>query len=542
MEKFLKIFFLPFLIFSFADIYSQKMSADQYWVSFTDKNQNDYSLEDPEKFLSQESINRRLRFDIPLVQEDLPVSSVYTDSLRSLGLKIVGSSKWFNACIVESTDSLLLDSLDQLDFVSDFSTEFSNFAKSEALGTQFNNLSFDEEFEYGSAYTQSSLLGGISLHQLGYKGEGIKIAVLDAGFYRVDSFYAFQSLWSNNQILGIRDFVNPEGNIFNESSHGMSVLSTMAVSDPGSFIGTAPDASYYLLRSEDAPRENKIEEAYWVLAAEYADSAGADIITSSLGYYAFDNSEMDYQWEDLDGNSALVTRAAEMAFSRGMIVIASAGNEGNNSWQKITPPADGINVLAIGSIDTSLQISSFSSKGYTEDGRIKPDVLAVGYQTKLIVSSGETGQGYGTSFAAPQIAGYTACLWQAMPEKTNLEIIESIRQSASMHLYPDSIYGYGVPNFMVALWYLSNLENENSNGIIKVYPNPYNEDFYILSPEDFQNLSIYNSKGSLLYSETGNWKKGDIIHVSPSGINQPGIYFLVTQNEENKIVSKLIRK
>ena len=528
--------YLPALAFA------QKMSADHYWISLKDKEYNEYSINDPSEFLGPKAISRRERFNIPVTVEDLPVSRLYSDSLASLGLKILGSSKWFNAMLVQSNDTALLDTLNRIEFINDFSPAIESFSTSHNESVESDELEFNLEIEYGESYLQSNLLGGLGLHKLGYKGQGIDIAVLDAGFYMVDSFEVFRQLWDNGQIIHTHDYVNPEGDLFDESSHGMSVLSTIAVDEPGLFIGTAPEAGFYLLRTEDAPRENKVEEAYWVFGAEFADSAGADIITTSLGYHSFDSTAMNYDWEDLDGNSALVTRAAEFAFSRGMIVVASAGNEGSSRWLKVTPPADGPNVLAVGSIDTAMVVSRFSSRGNTEDGRIKPDILAVGFETRLINRSGQTGYGFGTSFAAPQIAGLAACLWQAMPEKTNAEIIQAIRHSANFYANPDSIHGYGVPNFMVALWFLNAIENSSYSDEIKIYPQPFEQEFFIMSNENINSISIYSLSGSLEFSVTGNWQKGEIISVNPSRITQAGIYFLVTKNDQKEFVSKLIRK
>ncbi len=251
---------------------------------------------------------------------------------------------------------------------------------------------------------------------------------------------------------------------------------------------------------------------------------------------------MDYRWSDLDGRSALVTRAAELAFSKGMIVVSSAGNEGDKEWTKITPPADGPNVLAVGSIDSAMRVSGFSSKGYTEDGRIKPDIMAVGYQTNIIRNDGKPGLGYGTSYAAPQVAGLAACLWQAMPEKTNLEIIESIRQSSNQSEFPDSISGYGIPNFMVALWLLNKLEEKMPDQKINVYPNPFEDQINLLAPGAVTQVNIYSLNGTLIHSSNRNWAKDETIIITPGEEISPGIYFLVIRTENNQFVSKLVRK
>lgn len=520
------------------------MSENRYWVPFTDKENNSYQLGEPMEFLSEKAIDRREKSNIPITIQDLPVSDFYADSLESLGLKLIGRSKWFNAVLVESEDKILLDSLNQLGFVKDFSTDIQNFSKPLTESCSGAEFLFNGRITYGETYTQLDLLGGISLQHLGYKGKGIDIAVLDAGFYKVDSLPVFRNLWENNQIKAVKNFVDSELSVFGEniSSHGMSVLSTMSVFSPSKYIGTAPEASYLLLRSEYAPSENKSEEAYWVFAAEFADSAGADIITSSLGYHFFDSTAMNYRLSDLDGEKALVTRAAEIAFSKGMIVVSSAGNTGGSTWNKITPPADGLNVLSVGSIDTARNVSAFSSRGNTTDGRIKPDVLAVGFAAQVIRQNGEPGNGYGTSFSAPQIAGLTACLWEAMPDKSNIEIVDAIKKSSNRYFAPDSIRGYGVPNYMKALWLLNALdENKTLNGP-EVYPNPFESEFFIIAPFEIKSISIYSYTGSLFYSYKGNWQKNEIIPILNPGIQPSGIYFLVLKNNQKEIVSKIIRK
>ncbi|MCF8381685.1 MAG: S8 family peptidase [Bacteroidales bacterium] len=521
------------------------MSPTHYWISLKDKDNNTYTIDSPEQFLSSRAISRRQKANIPVTLEDLPVSDIYLDSLRSLGLKITGSSKWFNAVVVETTDTLLIDSIDYLDFVSHSSTEYANFAgtiiESENNSFHFENKLFTEN-DYGTAYTQLNILGGLGLHELGFKGEGIHIAVLDGGFFRVDSIPWFKNIRDNDQIISHKDFVNPTSNIFNENSHGMSVLSTMAVNTPGQYIGSSPEASFLLLRSEDVNTETKVEEALWLFAAEYADSMGADIITASLGYHFFDFPEMNYDYSNLTGVDALVTRAAEAAFSKGMIVINSAGNQGDDSWGTITTPADGKNVLAIGAIDTEGNVALFSSRGLEESESIKPDVLAVGVETSIITASGTIGKGSGTSFSAPQIAGFTACLWQAMPEKTNLEIINAIRKSASRNSYPDATHGYGIPNFMLALWILSEVENNIVKPEIQIYPNPFQNVLYIKADHAITKIEIYTLSGKLLYSNHNDWKSGEIIQIENVGIESPGIYLLRTENNSSTLVSKIIKQ
>jgi subtilisin family serine protease len=548
MKKWLII--IGFLSGLFISTSAQRLNYDKYWLNLVDKRGTLYNTDAPQEFLSERAIARRNNANIPVSEEDLPVSVVYLDSIRKTGVKVVGASKWFNSVIIQTTDSLALDKLSKFDFIIGFDTTYTNFsaARNEEFSCEESPSEIEKEnFFYGVASRQISLLSGNFLHNFGFRGDGKKIAVLDAGFYKVDEIQAFQPVWRENRIVNYRDFVNPESDFFKQGTHGLAVLSTMAAYLPDTFVGTAPEASYLLLRSEDALSETKVEEAYWVLAAEYADSSGADIITSSLGYYDFPMIDaMDYSYEDLTGDRALVTRAAEKAFSKGMVVVASAGNEGNNfNWMKITPPADGPNVLAVGSIDTAYQVTSFSSRGNTTDGRIKPDVMAVGFRTKIINSLGEPAEGFGTSFAAPQIAGLIACLWQAAPDKTNREIIEAVKKSSNQYSSPDSISGYGVPNFVHALWLLKNVESESDQPGYIVFPNPFTEEFDIQS--EFPNLitekiDIYSSDGKLIYSNSKPWSPEKRLRISSLKKQAPGVYYIVGKTSEGEIVTKLIKQ
>jgi subtilisin family serine protease len=343
--------------------------------------------------------------------------------------------------------------------------------------------------EYGKSFKQLSLIHGDHLHDQGYRGKGIGIAILDGGFYHANSLLIFDSLWTEGQILGWKDFVNPSGNVFNESSHGMSVLSVIGGNIPGELIGTAPEADFWLIRSEDTYHETRLEEANWLAAAEFADSAGADIINSSLGYAVFDDSLQNYSYADMDGNTTLVTRAADMAARKGMLVVNSAGNSGNAPWKYITAPADGDSVLAVGAVDTNAVITVFSSYGPTYDLRIKPNTLAVGSRTVIYRTNDSTGIGSGTSFSAPIISGMAACLWQKYPLVTNIELLQAIEQCSNRYNAPDPHYGYGLPNFILAESIISGIYNERFSGTKQVmaYPNPFT---------DFLNVQIYTTAGT----------------------------------------------
>ncbi len=535
------------LILVSSSSFSQGLGNDYYWISFQDKALNDYSVFFPLDFLSQRALDRRSKQNIEITELDLPVSRLYLDSLQQLGMHIKGTSRWFNAAVVQSKDSLLLDSLDRLGFIRNFNPDFNLIGPFIHAWSKDSSISNDRSTsyqEYGKSAFQLNLLNGISLHQLGYLGQGMHIAVIDAGFDNVEYIEAFSDLRNTGRLLGIRNFVDPGGKI-NTSSHGTSVLSTMAAMIPGEFIGTAPEASYWLLRSEITSSETKLEEALWVMAAEFADSAGIDIINSSLGYTTFDNPSMNYNYQDLDGTKSLITRAAEIAFSKGMLVVSSAGNEGNKKWQYISAPADGEHVLSVGAIDTTFEIAAFSSKGPTSDGRIKPDIVALGFNAAIINTSGIPASAFGTSFSSPQIAGMTACLWQAVPHKTNQEILEAIRSTSSRAINPDNIYGYGVPNFMLALRKLKNAQLHTIDKGLLVFPNPFCDQVeidLINITSAVERVSVFNSEGKLIYSKIENLGKMGHLTLNSSDIPEPGLYLLVINAGNEKFVSKIIRQ
>lgn len=538
---------IAFLLLLPLATFSQKLAENCYWLSLKDKAGNQYNLNNPETYLSERSIDRRMRHGIPVTIEDLPVSQIYIDSLENLGLKILGVSKWFNSIVIESTDFMLLDTLDHISFVSEFdpyipkkksSDKSSVMRKDKFTDDYSSNLSLD----YGLAYSQTTMLNGQFLHNSGYLGSGKQIAVIDGGFYQANTISAFDSVWENGQILGYRDFSHSKTDFFYTSSHGLSVLSTMAANIPGDMIGTAPSASYYLLKSEIVESESRLEEAYWVMAAEFADSAGVDIITSSLGYSEFDDPDMDYTYSEMDGKTALCTQAAEKAFNKGMVVIVSAGNSGNNSWHYITAPSDGANVLSIGATDTLGRVVPFSSRGPSADLRVKPDIMAVGYKTIVVHPSGNLVEGNGTSFAAPQIAGMMACLWEAVPAKTNAELIAAVRTSASNFLNPNDSLGFGIPDFRIALLLLQRVSGDVPEGELQIMPNPTIGIFDIYSDKlrnSTAKIGIYNLLGEQIFSGEKDFE-GGYARIKEMSNQNEGFYIIVAESGGKKHIGSFI--
>lgn len=459
--------------------------SKNYWIVFKDKVGTEYSIHHPEQFLSAKAIERRAKQNIKITNQDLPLSKVYIDAISAAGVQVVSKLKWFNAVCVRSSNPNSIQLIQSMSFVKSvkeivLSTKHeldSKFKAEEAsfkLSSENQIFKSGSGFNYGLSYIQANQIGANCMHNQGYTGQGMVIAVLDAGFYKADSLPAFDSLRTNNQILGCRDFVTGDTLVYEDYPHGMNVLSCMGGNIPGSLVGTAPKAKYWLLRTEDAWSETLQEEINWAVGAEFADSVGADVINSSLGYSNFDNPADSHTYADMDGNTTIISNAADFAVSKGIFVTTSAGNAGGPPWYKITAPADADSVLTVGAVDSVGVLAGFSSRGPTFDGRIKPNVVARGYQAAFASAGGGITQGNGTSFSSPITAGAVACLWQAHPTKTNMEILSAIEQSASQASNPDSLVGYGIPNFCTASTILTGIEeNSNSVNAFSLYPNPF---------------------------------------------------------------------
>ena len=418
----------------------------KYRISLKDKAATDYSLQKPEMYLSKKSIERRKRQGLEIDSTDLPVCKKYVDAIRKKGVHVLVTGKWDNFVTVSCNDSMLIAEIAGLPFVRSTERVWRGVAKRASERDSLINKPLRTDSLYGPAITQIKMSHADRLHEAGFKGQGMTIAVIDAGFHNVDKIEAMKNI----NILGTRDFVNPEADIYAESSHGMSVLSCMAMNQPNVMIGTAPEASYWLLRSEDEYSENLVEQDYWAAAIEFADSVGVDLVNTSLGYYSFDDPAKNYRYRDLNGHYALMSREAAKASDKGIVVVCSAGNSGSGSWKKITPPGDAENVITVGAVNKYGVLAPFSSVGNTADGRVKPDVVAVGLGSDVMGTDGNLRHANGTSFSSPIMCGMVACLWQACPELTAKEIIELVRRSGDRAVFPDNIYGYGIPDLWKA--------------------------------------------------------------------------------------------
>ncbi len=494
----------------------------KYIVRFKDKTGTPFSINNPSQFLSAKAIERRTRQHISIDETDLPIVPHYIDSVRLSGnVIILNQSKWLNQVCIQTTDPAALAKINALSFVinaqpvkrisnsqvikkNKFTEEIKDVASPQS---PMNPTDF---YSYGNSYGQIHIHEGEYLHNKGFKGEGMSMAIIDAGFYHYQTLPAFDSVRLNNQIIETYDFVNNETSVNEDDVHGMECFSIIAGNIPGQLVGSSPKAKFYLYRSEDVFSESPVEEQYWIAAAERADSNGVDVISTSLGYNLFDNPVFNYSYADMNGHTTLIAKASSFAAKKGIIVLAAAGNEGANSWHFITTPADADSILTVGAVNVSGVVGDFSSYGPSSDGRVKPTVASVGVSTALSSATGTIITGNGTSFATPNMAGLVTCLWQAFPEFTNMEIIEAVKKSSSIYNTPNNRIGYGIPNFRIAFNDLSQqrtLRNINTvlgNNRIKIYPNPFRNNFTVLiKPENTATaiFRLYDAAGKLYFSK-----------------------------------------
>lgn len=460
---------LAVLLLFFSAAADAQMS--RYIVQLKDKAFNTYNIANPSQFLTQRAIDRRARYNIAIDSLDLPVTGRYIDSIRLSGnVTILNTSKWLNQVAIRTTDAAALAKINAFPFVAGATAvasftgnnhppvnkqlDVSPFADAGSGGGFPESLT--DVYSYGSSNGQVKIHNGNFLHNLGFRGQGMQLAMMDAGFYHYLSLPTFDSMRNNNQVLGTWDFVANESSVDEDYFHGMQCLSTIAANIPGTFVGTAPKTSFYLYRTEDVASEYPIEEQNWAAAAERADSLGVDITSTSLGYFDFDNPSLSYTYANMDGNTSISARAADIASKKGMLNIVAAGNEGTSSWHYLITPSDADSVLAVGAVDTLGNVAGFSSYGPSSDGQVKPAVAAVGWRAAVAsTANGMPVFGNGTSFACPNMAGIATCLWQAFPEANNMAIIDALQKSSHNYNSPNNRVGYGIPDVKKAFAILS---------------------------------------------------------------------------------------
>lgn len=559
----------------FIVFFSQNCSAQftRYIVKLKDKTGTPYSVNDPSKFLSARAIARRAKQHIAIDETDLPVTPRYIDSIRLSGdVQILDESKWLNQVCIATTDSSAIDKINSFPFV--FTTQplkrtanpklslrnkWEDSITKNKFSERSSNISSPlapshvsgDYYSYGDAFDQVHIHNGEYLHNKGFHGEGMLIAILDAGFYHYQTLPAFDSVNMKHQVMETYDFVDNEVSVNEDYYHGMQVFSIIAGNIPGQLVGTAPNADFLLYRSEDVSSESPVEEQYWAAAAERADSMGADVITTSLGYDTFDNPIFDYTYADMNGHTTLIAKEGTMAARKGMIVLAAAGNEGNNSWHFITTPADADSIISVGAVNNLGLSASFSSYGPSSDGRVEPVAASVGEGTFVSSTTGPIGSGNGTSFATPNLAGLVTCLWQAFPEFTNMEIIDAVKKSSSIYNDPDDRIGYGIPDFEKAyddLYQQRILRNANAllgNQNIKIYPNPFKDNFtVIIKPlhTSTGNFKIYDVSGKLYFIKQVALQAGvtQVINFKGMPAFQKGMYIVRFNDGISKESFKLI--
>ncbi len=494
-----------FLLFFVISTYYAFSQSEDAWVYLTDKADVQNSINNPISILTQRSIDRKNAHGVVIDERDVPVNESYISVLKSQsGITVMSKSKWFNAVHVRGTEADI-NALSSLGFVAsiDFADKSLNSARFLDSKNKFEIENTQVDFVYGTTQNQVEMINADALHSLDYTGNGMLIAVLDAGFPEVNTMQTFERLRNNSNLLNGYDFVDRTTNVyaFSANNHGTKVLSTMAGFIEDQFVGTAPDASYYLFRTEDVFSENPVEMSYWVEAAERADSLGVDVINSSLAYKDFDGTQYDYTASEMDGTTAFISKGANIASEKGILVVNSAGNSGPNdgSHGGIWAPADAPGVLTIGAVNSSGTIASFSSRGSAFQTVQKPDVVAQGQAAYVVNEFDAIVTNNGTSFSSPITAGGLTCLWQALPNATNVEIMNYVRQSASQYLTPDDDYGYGIPDLGLALGIGLSVKEEKLN-TLKIFPNPVNDILYVKFPDEIEQsvITIYNILGKVV--------------------------------------------
>jgi len=534
-------------------------AQDRYAVYFKYKPQSSLSLSRPQEFLTQKALDRRSREGIQADSLDLPVAGKYLDQVTALSDYLLYPSKWMNAAVLVtdragSETMAALPFVDRVELVAkDFlpkpsarmkykvyaSATLETNCKAPKLNTRELAIA-DNSYDF-----QNQLIGIDRMHAEGYTGAGVTIAVFDAGFPDTNTASPFAHLFTNSQIIGQRDIVRPwNTEVFMGNQHGTNVLSLIAANEPAKLVSGAYNSDFILVITEEVETEYRVEEFNWLRGAEYSDSLGVDIISSSLGYWDFDDPAMNYTIDDLDGETTVITKGATIASNKGILVVNSVGNYGARGESSLVAPADAKNIISVGSVKTSGDRSSFSSQGPTGDGRFKPDLSAFGDSPVLIRANGTVGSSGGTSFSAPQISALAAGLWEARPEWTKAELMENLYRSATQYEDPDNLLGYGVPNFYDAL-YGEILAVEDEEAITwKVYPNPLIEDeisihFGTGTSAEFELIDMTGK--SLMTTELSRVNATSPYKVRVDGV-KPGLYLVQMREGAYIKQTKLLRR
>jgi len=463
-----KLLLLQCLLWGFVIAMCAQTPA-KYWVQFKDKSNSPYSINKPEEFLSPRAIQLRQLHHIAIVENDLPVNPQYIQQVMALDTDMIlfTKTKWLNGITIYSQQDSIASAIRKLPCVA-FVERTNKLKEAEpdwhdryvftASGTPTihyqSDITDNQDFDYGKSEEQIRLNNAHWLHRMGYRGENMRMMILDGGFINSDTLHFFNQLRDDNRLLGARNYVQPQESPFLRHTHGSMVLSCIASYIPGDLVGTAPMVEMYLCQTEDARSETKNEEDNWVSGLELADSLGCQVLNSSLGYTKFDDSTQVRTYQDLNGHVSRASQGATIAATKGLLICNSAGNEGDSKWKYIGAPADAKDIITVGAVDIYGERASFSSFGPSADGRVKPEACAVGRNTYVASVRGYSYRSNGTSFSSPVLSGMVACLWEAFPNKTNYEIMDAVRRSGDRFNKPDSAYGYGITDFLKAYNYL----------------------------------------------------------------------------------------
>ncbi|MCS7075756.1 MAG: S8 family peptidase [Bacteroidia bacterium] len=522
-------------------------NVEKKWIFLTDKGNNvEYYLSHPELYLSQRAIERRAKYGIPIDITDVPVKRDYLQTIQSTGAKIVGVSNWLNAVCVEA-NSTQIQNLSILPFVKEIKNHTTYRRRIEEIheNMPLNNTAKINSY-YGSAFVQNDMIGIPCIHNAGYTGKNVIITLMDSGYRNADTLSCFKHVFLQGRLLNTYDFVDNQPTAWDEDGHGTLVWSTIAAKLPNVIVGTAPDAKFILYRTEQVSAEINQEEVNWLLASQRADSLGTDIIHSSLGYSIFDPGQNSYAYADMDGKTTIITQAAVMARRKGIMITNSAGNEGTSSWGYITAPSDADSILCVGAVDANRIRAAFSSYGPTYDGRIKPDVMAMGVAAACVSgNSGNVVSASGTSLSGPLIAGLSACLLQAKPTLSPIQLVNAIRDASDRKNTPDNFYGYGVPDGCAALASITYLDQHDSNTpSFEIYPNPVTNTLQVECSgiSGKIKLSIFNALSQVIKQETF-FVTGDNARITiPVHTLLPGNYYLKIDTQNGTLGKILIKQ
>lgn len=537
--EFSKKFFLSLSIATtlFFNGYTQ---SNRYMVFFKDKTIDGQS--NPLLYLSQKAIDRRIKQGLEVMTDmDYPVNSTYVTGVKNTGAEVFFTTRWMNGLLVQCPSSLVstiegLSYVDHVEFVAP-STRLTNSGR--------NRISLRKKSHVADATsTQLNMLGIDDMHHDTLHGEGMSIAIFDGGFQGVNVTAPFQHVFNEGRFNATlsHDFVTNSKNVFQYDDHGTMVFSVIAAEVPDAFTGGAPKANFQLFVTEDVSTEHRIEEYNWLFAAERVDSAGVDIISSSLGYYDFDSPSAQYTKGQMDGQTAVSTHAAQWAADRGILVVCSAGNEGNLPWQIITAPADAKDVIAVGNVNAQGTKHSSSSIGPTADDRIKPDLVTLGVGVHVIRASGSPSNATGTSLAAPLMTSLAAGVWQKFPDLTNKELIDLLKLTASNAKSPNNQIGFGIPNYNAVVNYLTPFTQTTP---FVVYPNPITDTVKVrpIDPEAIPTcrIEMIASDGRIISNRMVSFSWLNREDQNDMSEFAPGIYYFRIWLGEKRFVFKILK-